>query len=253
MTVPSPPPLPPAHRDGSRTWQSRTVQQQVAWLRAAAIEMDRLAGEVVPRACRDQYAGSSGGSSRVADDGSVPGPTPIAAERGELRDPVREAGALFFGGLVQARLALEQMVNAASALVALSPEEAQELLDMMGRGGRMAGHCVNCNRWVAGTASDRLRAWRCEACWKYRARHAGEERPRHLWDNGDEEEPPMDLVHVYRCPVHGRRRFSVDPEPVGRPCGFAVAAPGGGVAVCEREVVHEVSVIDETGDKPATS
>ena len=189
MTVPTPPPLPPAHRDGTRTWQSRTVQQQVAWLRAAAIEMDRLAGEVVPRACRDQYAGSSGGSSRVADDGSVPGPTPIAAERGELRDPVREAGALFFGGLVQARLAFEQMVNAASALVALSPKEAQEIIDMMGRGGRMAGYCANpaCGRWVPGTAVDRLRAWRCEPCYKWRARHAGEERPRWLCAKGDEE------------------------------------------------------------------
>lgn len=182
MTLIVPPPLPPANRDGTRTWQSRTVQQQVAWLKAAAIELDRLAPEIVPRACRDQYAGSSGGSSRVADDGSVPGPTPIAAERGDLRDPVREAGARFFGGLVAARQALEQMVNAAQAIVALSPEEAREILEMMGRGGRQAGYCANpaCGRWVSGTAADRLRAWRCEPCYRYRARHAGVERPRDL-------------------------------------------------------------------------
>lgn len=181
-----PPPLPQIHRDGTRTWRTRDMELLLAWLRSTLADLEKRAGEIVPRACADRFTRAQGGG-RVADDGSRPGPTPSAVMRGETRDPVAEAMVRFAGGLVSARFAVVEMVTAAEALLALDPEEARELLEMAGRGGRMAGHCVNCNRWVAGTAEDRLRAWRCDACYRYRARHGGEERPRHLWDHGGEE------------------------------------------------------------------
>jgi hypothetical protein len=40
--------------------------------------------------------------------------------------------------------------------------------------------CMNCTRWVSGTTEDRIRAGRCEACYRH-WRRTGIERPKELW------------------------------------------------------------------------
>jgi hypothetical protein len=49
------------------------------------------------------------------------------------------------------------------------------------------GHCSNCNTWVPGTRDDRLKAGRCEPCYRYCQDHHGNERPREQW--GTEHQP----------------------------------------------------------------
>ena len=44
-----------------------------------------------------------------------------------------------------------------------------------------SGHCMHCNTWCPGTSTDRLRAGRCEPCYRYRLDHHGNERPSELW------------------------------------------------------------------------
>lgn len=53
-----------------------------------------------------------------------------------------------------------------------------------------ASQCANtqCGRFVERTAADPMRAGRCEACYKYRQRHDGQERPRALCEKDVERE-----------------------------------------------------------------
>ena len=202
MNLDPPPPLPSLHRDGTRTWGSRDVRTQLDWLKAALTELAKVSADVVRRAALDAPDGMAGGGERVnggryLEDGSVPGPIPsIVLGRyragrfvggrwvpGEWAgDPVEQAMSRFVGGIAGARAAIEQAVEAAAYLAGVTPEEARELLELIGRGGRQAGYCVNrnCGRWVAGTVVDRMRAGRCEACYRWRLRHDGEDRPAEL-------------------------------------------------------------------------
>lgn len=69
-------------------------------------------------------------------------------------------------------------IAAVNFLRALDPEHARKLAESLV--GAIAS-CYNCGRLVAGTRDDRLRAGRCDACFKFRQRNH-KERPKELWE-----------------------------------------------------------------------
>ena len=121
-----------------RRWRSSDVIQ-------LAKENAELVALALERAQRDKHAGLPSGHG----DG-----------RGTTND----------GGGAYSRTEMLAL-SEASKLVSVPEEERQKLLLPPG-----AGWCENrqCGRWVPG-GPDRLRAGRCQKCYRHRARHGGEE------------------------------------------------------------------------------
>lgn len=121
-------------------------------------------------------------SSRYADDGSIPGPTP-AWTLARRDDETERLSAEMIGRMQAAVHELGRAREAAVALLPLAHAEAEKLAS---RGDLEAGtysaQCANvhCGVLVAGTPNDRLRAGRCEPCYRYRLAHNSQERPQEL-------------------------------------------------------------------------
>lgn len=123
------------------------------------------------------------GRAPIADDGSQSGPTPRAALG---RDIISTAARDFARHLDHAARSAETAARIAATLLAIDPDLAQALVDQAPVD--RSGNCANCGTYVANTPADRIRAGRCEPCYRWRKRHAGEDRPRSTWqveDSGD--------------------------------------------------------------------
>jgi hypothetical protein len=162
--------------------------EQITWLEDAAAELRERSVTVIQRACRDLDDGTgrrvdervAGG--RYDEDGSAPGRVP-AMVLARFRDgawhgdPVETAVRDLVSGVMAARAALLGALDAAGRLRGMGAEEAAGFAERVRElQGRASGYCANCGRWVSGTDEDRLRAGRCEACYRFRQRH-GADRP----------------------------------------------------------------------------
>lgn len=117
------------------------------------------------------------GRAPIADDGSQAGPTPRAALG---HDPISTAARDFARHLDHAARSAEAAARIARTFLAIDPELAKALADQAPVD--RSGNCVNCGCYVANTPQDRIRSGRCEACYKWRTRHEGQDRPRTMWE-----------------------------------------------------------------------
>ena len=98
----------------------------------------------------------------------------------DKRDDLDSRVAKFFDVLAVMVPHVNGMVGAFRNLMPLTPLAAKALVDES-KPSR-AAPCVNCSRMVENTANDPIRSGRCGACWQYRRRNEGGERPRDLWE-----------------------------------------------------------------------
>jgi hypothetical protein len=166
------PPLPKQKRDGSRTWRTKPLLDQVAWFETAAADLAEDCEHVIRRAVLDHDDGTSGGTDvkvsggRVADDGSENGRTPsMVLRRMENGDEVSEAVARLVGRVIAMREAMHGALADAAFLRGLDPEKARRLVEDQ-KIAPGAGWCEDCGRWVLGGRDDRLRSGRCDKCRK---------------------------------------------------------------------------------------
>ena len=160
-----------------RKWRSSDVIQ-------LAKENAELVATALERAQRDKHAGlpSGHGDGRgtTNDGGGAYSRTEMLALSGQIKnDDVRNT-------LKRLVDLLARTHREASKLVSVPEDERQKLLLPPG-----AGWCENraCGRWVPG-GPDRLRAGRCERCYRYRARRGGDEwQPDPNGDNGERISP----------------------------------------------------------------
>jgi hypothetical protein len=127
------------------------------------------------------------GRAPIADDGSQSGPTPRAALG---RDVISTAARDFARHLDHAARSAETAARIAATLLAIDPDLAQALVDQAPVD--RSGNCANCGTYVANTPADRIRAGRCDACYRYRRRHDGMERPKVLWEIDDFDQETSD-------------------------------------------------------------
>jgi hypothetical protein len=118
------------------------------------------------------------GRTPIADDGSTPGPTPHQAT---TRDPINIAARELARHLEHAARSAETAGRIARSLLAIHPELAALLADRTP--ADRSGSCAVCSTYVANTPNDRIRAGRCTACYRWRLRHHGQDRPRSQWSS----------------------------------------------------------------------
>jgi hypothetical protein len=92
-------------------------------------------------------------------------------------------------------LDMQKLLNGYDALVramsVLSADEARRLAETEAACG---SECANCSAWITGLGADRPRSGRCRACYEYRRRNEGMERPHSLV-----HAPPInECVHCQR-------------------------------------------------------
>jgi hypothetical protein len=125
-------------------------------------------------------ASYDGTRAPIGDDGTNNGTVPRQALR---TDPIAHAALELARQLDHAARAAEHAQRIARSLLTIDPELAQALADQAPVD--RSASCTNCGTYVANTPADRIRAGRCDACYRYRRRHDGMERPRVLWDTED--------------------------------------------------------------------
>lgn len=125
-------------------------------------------------------ASYDGGRAPIGDDGANNGTVPRLALR---NDPISYAARELARQLEHAAQAAEHAQRIARSLLAIDPETAAQLADRTP--ADRSGTCTNCGTYVANTPQDRIRAGRCDACYRYRRRHEGMDRPRVLWELKD--------------------------------------------------------------------
>ena len=129
------------------------------------------------------------GRTPIADDGSTPGPTPHQAT---TRDPINLAARELARHLEHAARSAETAGRIARSLLAIHPELAALLADQTP--ADRSGSCAVCGTYVANTPTDRLRSGRCDACYRWRLRHHGQDRPRSHWDSDTPGGPDLDDI-----------------------------------------------------------
>jgi len=122
-------------------------------------------------------ASYDGTRAPIGDDGANNGAVPRQAMR---NDPIAFAAQELGRQLEHAARAAEHAQRIALSLLAIDADLAQALADRTPVD--RSGTCTNCGTYVANTPADRIRAGRCDACYRYRRRHDGMERPRVLWE-----------------------------------------------------------------------
>lgn len=128
---------------------------------------------ILDRAHNDRYSGYPPTNS--GEHGAGPA-DPTASAALHLRpDAVAKSAQALTAALPEAWWAAETIQLHTRLLLAIPAETAGQL-------ATSSAYCSNCNRPVARTRTDRLRAGRCTACYHYhRDNHT--ERPRELWDD----------------------------------------------------------------------
>lgn len=136
----------------------------------------KYATDALMRANRDADEGITGGGQERVSTSTISDPTAGHAFR--VDDVRRNAQRLIAAAAVAQRLATEAR-RCAGALLPINAEKAQALASEIQGGPAI---CANpaCQATVWRTANDRLRKGRCTACYLYRERHDGTERPRQL-------------------------------------------------------------------------
>lgn len=107
------------------------------------------------------------------------GPERRGEHRAHHPDQVHEHMTRLVGTLGLARDAAGAARDEAGKLtVSADPRDrAAAARNALATGKAGSGACLNCNTYVPGIATDRLRAGRCWACYAYRRDHYGNERP----------------------------------------------------------------------------
>lgn len=118
-----------------------------------------------------QSSTGNGGRAPISDDGSNNGPVPRLASG---HDPITMASRDLARHLEHAARSAEAAYLLARSLMAIDSDTAAMLADRAPVD--RSASCVNCGTWVANTPQDRLRAGRCEACYRWRLRHQGADR-----------------------------------------------------------------------------
>lgn len=183
----SPPNL-PRKKNGQRVWSSQDLLEQIDWM---IEDLPSLRGEcetVILRACSDSDNGQRGvdyrkpGSKASRSDDGTPASMVLNLALARKADPVAEAMSWLVGDIVHLRALMLDAHRRASFLKGLDIDTAKRLLRKRERSG--SGHCENpaCGKWCTGGGEDRLKAGRCEACYRYRSSHGGSDRPQALCD-----------------------------------------------------------------------
>ena len=147
--------------------------------------------EAVIRANRDSEGGfGAGGSNEAVTQSSVADRATAERALAHWRGP--DDGTLEYEAdrVAQNARKMIEAIGAARAMAGLACRSAGYLLPLKPERSRALvaeieggpAQCVNCHCDVWRTADDRLRAGRCTACYQYRYRHDGVERPKELWE-----------------------------------------------------------------------
>lgn len=169
-----------------RRWTPEAVDEHVAWSRDELNALTLLIAEVFERhACDSDNgyrspAGGEGRGGKYGDDGANNGPVPRAAVRGKP-DSVSIRFQAFLNGVPALSSLVQTLAGHARFLVAMDHDAARELVEQAKP--QRAAPCANCERMVENTPNDPIRSGRCGACWQWRRRHDGEERPKDQWEN----------------------------------------------------------------------
>lgn len=143
---------------------------------AYLMEVAKMAEQVAIRLHRDQgdgfpaRTGDGGGRAAHNDDGSISGPTPNLALH---KDPMELLANRLMRALTNAEIEARTAVVAARAARGLDAEVARQLSEAEAPNG---SNCVNCDEWVPGVGEYRIRAGRCDTCYRHRLRHDGVDR-----------------------------------------------------------------------------
>jgi len=137
------------------------------------------------RANRDSDAGLSAGSGgEHVTQSSIP--DRATAEKAlalvDRPDTIADNARKMVDAIGAARAMSQLALRSARFLLPLDHDRAEKFAREI-EGG--PAQCANCKCDVWRTAKDRLRSGRCNACFQYRLRHDGIDRPRELWEAHD--------------------------------------------------------------------
>lgn len=176
-----------------KSWSAADVETHLVWARDTLDELAGDVGAVFYRATCDidngyrSPAGGEGRGSKYGGDGANNGSTPSRVLNGKGKqdfgppDPVARAIQAYLEGVVSLCAVLGDMVKHKGTICGLTPEAARELVEQAKP--QRSAECANCGRVVENTPNDPIRSGRCGACWQWRRRHDGAERPKDQWEN----------------------------------------------------------------------
>lgn len=152
----------------------RSIQVSIDYLTEIMKSVERIS----TRLHRDQSDGfppktsdSQSGGRDYNRDGSISGPTPALAF---CEDPVMTLTNKMIKGLNAIEVEARTVAVVSRAICGLDHATAQRLNEAETPNG---SNCVNCDEWLPGTGYHRAKAGRCPACYMYRLRHDGKDRP----------------------------------------------------------------------------
>lgn len=169
-----------------KSWSAADVETHLVWARDTLDELAGDVGVVFFRASCDMDNGlrgaGDGRSTRYGDDGANNAGVPrVALGRVERPDPVARAISAYLENVVTLCAVLGDMVKHKGTICGLTPEAARELVEQAKP--QRSAECANCGRVVENTPNDPIRSGRCGACWQWRRRHDGAERPKDQWED----------------------------------------------------------------------
>ncbi len=132
-----------------------------------------------PTSSRPSASGKGGVSDPVGDL--------VARELDNpLRDPVKQAATVMVRHALRAKSELRAAQKALDYGLPTNdtPKQSAEVVPIGSRAPQEVPDCANPNH--DGLALPRPKAGRCEPCYKWRLRHAGEERPRNVCHSDEE-------------------------------------------------------------------